>query len=282
MKPVYVALTFDMKGFDPEIWMALLSEWPFESFHEESDQVIAYIRQEDLSADLESWLDTYRQSRYLQMSRAVVMDQNWNALWESAFSPVEVGSYCYIRAAFHPPAPSGFKHEVVIAPKMAFGTGHHATTYMMIDAMSHLDFKGKDVFDFGCGTGILSVVAALEGAAGVTGVDIQPEAMDNSQEHAEINKVIHQCRFYPGGLELAEGHTYDIMLANINTHVIAAHLHQLKSMLRPGGFLLLSGIMLDDAAFVDTQMDFSSLIMRHRQERGEWLQMTFQKEVNRT
>jgi ribosomal protein L11 methyltransferase len=157
---------------------------------------------------------------------------------------------------------------------MAFGTGHHATTFMMIRAMSKIDFVRKRVFDFGCGTGLLSVIAAMEGASKVIGVDIQPESPDNSDEHARINGVTEQCTFYLGGLEMAEEGQYDIILANINVTVIAQFFEQLKTMLSPGGYILLSGIMTYDKKYMEDQLSFPPLQMLEMHERNDWLQIT--------
>lgn len=277
MKQAYVSLTFDTTGYDTEIWMAMLSEWPFESFHEEENQVVGYILLENLSKPLLEWMVDQQGHWYVDYVLTHVEDKNWNAIWESSFNPVAIPPFCYIRAEFHSPAPEGFKHELVIYPKMAFGTGHHATTFMMLEAMSQLNFIGKTVLDFGCGTGILAVMAAKEGAAQVTGIDIQPEAIENSNEHAEKNHVRDHCQFFEGGLDLVSNQKFDIILANINTHVITAHIKDLQKMLRPGGYLLLSGIMIMDTPYMEEHIAFEPLEFIYRQERGEWLQMTWRQ-----
>lgn len=270
-------MTFDMEGFDNEIWMAMLSDWPFEAFHEDGNTIIAYILKHDITQDLLESVNEAKGIRFREYEMDVVPDKNWNEVWESSFNPVAVDDYCYIRAGFHPGSTEGFKHEVIIAPKMAFGTGHHATTYMMLQAMSKLDFQGKRVLDFGCGTGILSVVAAKEGASEVIGVDTQPEAKENSLEHAILNYVEHLCDFREGGLEVADPGLYDIILANINVTVIAKHFEELKSMLQPGGFILLSGIMTYDRGFMEQHISFPPLEVVEINERNEWLQVTLKK-----
>lgn len=141
--PEYFSMTFDMEGFDNEIWMAMLSDWPFEAFHEDGNTIIAYILKHDITQDLLESVNEAKGIRFREYEMDVVPDQNWNAVWESSFNPVAVDDYCYIRAGFHAGSTEGFKHEVIIAPKMAFGTGHHATTYMMLQAMSKLDFQAS-------------------------------------------------------------------------------------------------------------------------------------------
>ncbi len=276
MNPEYFSLTFDTKGYDNEILMAMLGIYPLESFHDDGDILIAYILKHDITqALLEAveeaegkWFESYRMD--------LVPDENWNAVWESSFNPIAVNDYCYIRAAFHTNPENKFKHEVIIAPKMAFGTGHHATTYMMIEAMAQIDFKGKTVFDYGCGTGILSVVAAKEGAAHIVGVDIQPESKENSDEHARLNQVEDQCAFFEGGIELVRNQKFDVILANINLSVIQKYFEELKQMINPGGYILLSGIMVYDIEKMEQTISFPPLNVLEKKERGEWIQITLQ------
>lgn len=275
--PEYYSLTFDTEGYDNEIWMAMLTEWPFESFQEDGNQIIGYILKHDITEPMLVFIEKNRNSWFKDYQLAQVEEKNWNAVWESSFNPVAVDDYCYIRAAFHTAPQGKFKHEVIIAPRMAFGTGHHATTYMMLQAISKLEFTGKRVLDFGCGTGILSVVAAQEGALEVIGVDIQPEAIENSVEHAALNQVSHLCEFHQGGLELADTGTYDIILANINVNVIAAHFEKLKSLLNLDGYMLLSGIMTYDQAYVDQHLSYPPLQLMGINQRQDWLQITLKK-----
>lgn len=272
--PEYFSMTFDTSGYDNEIWMAMLSEWPFESFHEEGNTIIAYILKHDITQALLEAVDENQGIRFSAYEMEPVPDQNWNAVWESSFNPVIVDDYCYIRAEFHQGPKDRFKHEIIIAPRMAFGTGHHATTFMMLQAMSKIDFHGKRVLDFGCGTGILSVVAAKEGALKVIGVDIQPESPENSIEHARLNNVNDRCEFYLGGLELADNGKYDIILANINVTVIASHFEKMKSMLSPGGYVLLSGIMTYDREYMEKNISFAPLEVIGMNEKNDWMQIT--------
>jgi ribosomal protein L11 methyltransferase len=276
--PEYFSMTFDTEGFDNDIWMAMLGEWPFESFHEDGNTIIGYILKHDITQDLLEQVNENKGIRFNDYQMDVVPHQNWNAVWESSFNPVAVDDYCYIRAEFHPGEVSGFKHEVIIAPRMAFGTGHHATTFMMLQAMSKINFKGKRVFDFGCGTGILSVVAAMDGASDVVGVDIQPESKENSDEHALLNYVEHLCTFHEGGIDMAGEEKYDIILANINVTIIAKYFDQLKEMLNPGGYMLLSGIMTYDKKYMEDNISFPPLEVLEMNERNEWMQVTLIKD----
>lgn len=262
-----------MKEQDHEIWQALLSEWPFESFQDEKDRIIGYIQDHDITSALLEFISENKGIHFEDYELDQVPDKNWNEVWESSFNPVAVDDYCFIRAEFHKPVQKKFKHVITISPKMAFGTGHHATTYMMIRAMSDIDFNGMNVLDFGCGTGILSVLAAKEGAAKVTGVDIQPEAIENSYEHAEINGVASVCAFYLGGLEKTDDEIYDVILANINRNVIIESLPELKKKLNPDGHLLISGIMFDDVEIIKDHLVAADMQIEKKKEKDQWVQI---------
>lgn len=273
----YRAFLFLTEGFDPEILVAFLCEWPFESFHEEQELVTAYIPANAVTEDLVNYLDELAGQCFGSYSMEVVPDVNWNAQWEASFDPVPVEQDYYIRAAFHDrPEAGAYRHEILISPRMAFGTGHHATTYMMLRAIAGLPVKGMDVLDFGCGTGILAVAAALEGARSVTGNDIQPEAIENAQEHAHLNGVADVCRFLEGGIEQIEAMKADLMLANINTWVIRESAEAILGCLRPGGFLLLSGILERDAEAIRELFESRGLVLNSQAHRDEWVQLTLQ------
>lgn len=274
MNPEYFSLTFVMGDHDNEIWLALLGEWPFESFHEDGNVITGYILEHDITEPMVRFISEHQGLSFEDYELAKVPDKNWNEVWESSFNPVAIDDFCYIRAEFHGNIENSFKHVVTISPKMAFGTGHHATTYMMIQAMSELDFKDKNVFDFGCGTGILSVVAALEGAARIVGVDIQPEAIENSDEHASMNDVSEQCHFHLGGIEMANAEKYDIILANINRNVIIENLTELVSLLHPNGYLLISGIMFDDVDIISESLVDEKMTLLKSREKDQWVQLS--------
>ena len=282
MNPEYYALRFEMGTNDSEIWLAMLSEWPFESFHEEDKVVTGYIQLHDIREDMMHFITERQGLFYDDFEMNKVPDKNWNEVWESSFNPVVVEDYCYIMAVFHEAPKKHFKHNVIISPKMAFGTGHHATTYMMLKSMAGINFENKRVLDYGCGTGILSVVAAMEGATEIVGVDIQPEAIENSYEHATLNHVTPVCTFMEGDLSKAGSQPFDIILANINTRIIIASFDQLKSLLNPGGIILLSGIMSDHMPEIEKGLGFhkesgSPLGVKGKvdiQQRDDWMQIT--------
>jgi ribosomal protein L11 methyltransferase len=179
----------------------------------------------------------------LSFQESEIEKQNWNALWESNFEPVQVEDFVGIRASFHE-AIQGVEHEIVITPKMSFGTGHHATTYLVMQAMRKLNWENKTVFDFGTGTGILAILAEKLGAKQILAIDNDDWCIENATENLEIN----QCK----NIEVTKADSallekrFDIILANINKHIILANISFLAKALESGGTILLSGLLVED------------------------------------
>lgn len=207
------------------------------------------LSQEDLAAMISS-IEPF----CLSIQKKEYQDQNWNTVWESNFSPVRVGEFCEIYADFHE-KPKNVQHAIKIAPKMAFGTGHHETTFMMIEQMSKIDFKDKSVVDVGMGTGILSILAAKMNAAEVVGIDHEQPAYTNAVEHAELNDV--SAVFLHGDLTILPKKKFDVVLANINRKILLEHAEMIKDLVAEQGKLLLSGILRSDISIIDeTYSDF--------------------------
>ncbi|WP_300598050.1 50S ribosomal protein L11 methyltransferase [Niabella sp.] len=199
--------------------------------------------------------------------------QNWNALWESNFDPVVVDDFVAVRASFHAPF-ENVEQEIVINPKMSFGTGHHATTWLMMQQMRKISFSGKRVFDFGTGTGILAILARKLGAAAVLATDIDAWSIENARENFEIN----QCtgiELLQSGVAGQEG-VFDVILANINKNVLMETIPQLKVQLAPGGVLLLSGLLEDDASEIVNRAVETGLRLNDKFLKNNWLCMSFQ------
>lgn len=227
-----------------EILMAELADFPFESFEQEGARLKAYIPQERL-AECKSGVDALL-ARY-GIARATFLSiesQNWNALWESNFTPVEVDSRLTIRAPFH--APAATPMEVIVMPRMAFGTGHHATTCLMAAGLLDLDLTGLRGLDMGSGTGVLAIVAALRGAAAVDAVDIDEWAYANCAENIRTNGVADRITPLLGDVAAIAGRHYDFIAANINRNILLAQLPAYAAALRTGGRLLMSGILEAD------------------------------------
>ena len=205
-----------------------------------------------------------------------VKGQNWNAVWEASFQPIYVHDYAQIRASFHP-SKSNFKHDLLIDPQMSFGTGHHATTYMMVEQMEGLDLLNKSVMDYGCGTGILAILAAKEGAKPIVAFDIEQNAYENSVSNAKINAVEHISLFQGVLSDIPQESAFDIILANINRNVILDSLGQLSELINKGGLLLVSGILIKDFDTIVSQAKIFEFNLVKRVEKDGWLCLQFNK-----
>lgn len=252
-----------------EILIAFLSEMSFDAFEELEDGIDAFI---PATFDVEATNASLRQLQQtfdFQWNRELVRHQNWNQLWESNFEPVVVEDFCAIRADFHKPF-ENVKHEIVINPKMAFGTGHHETTYMMMATMKDIDFKNKIVFDYGCGTGILAVLAVMLGAKDVEAIDIEEESYFNTLENAKRNNT-PSIKTYQGTLPDVQSKNFDIILANINRNVILESLPTLYDKLKIGGFLMVSGFLQQDEKLLNEHSKKANFHLVKSMNRGKWI-----------
>ena len=242
----YIELNIPISNQDmAEIIMAELAELPFESFATEPQMLKAYIPSDslcDCKAQADSILSRYGivGSRYISIET-----QNWNAVWESNFPPVEVDGDIAIRAPFHAPYPD-CRLDIVIMPKMSFGTGHHATTFLMSRLIAAHDYTGRRCLDMGSGTGVLAIIAAKLGAVSVDAVDIDSWAYDNCKENIAANGVSDRIVPLLENSDLLAGKTYDDIFANINRNILLADMPRYAAALRNGGRLMMSGILEAD------------------------------------
>ena len=241
----YIQYTFTVKPQEPgsDILIALLADIGFESFTQNETNLDAYIQSEleneNLVKDLK--FDDFTFS----FTRTEIPKTNWNEEWEKNFSPVYVDDLVCIRAHFHDKSTS-VKHDIVITPKMSFGTGHHDTTWLVSKTMFSLDFNEKSILDMGCGTGILAILAKQLGATKLLGIDIDDWSIENSKENAEINNC-SKIEFKKGDAALLpKQETFDIILANINKNILKQDLPNYFTCLKKDGFLLLSGFFIAD------------------------------------
>lgn len=250
---------------DRELLMAELIAAGFEGFTEEGDELSAFISKELEEAS--GWKELLTR-RGLKWQTNVIADQNWNAAWESSFEPVRVDDFCMVRADFHESDPA-VKYDLVITPKMSFGTGHHATTYQMLKAMEAEDFAGKRVFDFGTGTGVLAILAEKLGATRIKAIDNDEWSINNGQENIERNG----CTLIDIELRdtLPDEGIYDIVLANINRNVIVENMPDIARLLSEPAVVLLSGFLEDDLPFITQALEQNSLKLTGYTQRNGWL-----------
>lgn len=268
--PQYIQITFQqIQPEQQEMLIAQLAAARFDGF-EESDQTLqAFIVSDHYDPDLVQEIAAQHQ---LTFTVQTIAEQNWNSSWESNFDPVIVDDFAGIRADFHEPI-QGVEHEIVITPKMSFGTGHHATTHMMVQAMRELSFKEKRVFDFGTGTGILAILAEKLGAGSIVAIDNDDWSISNAAENLDRN----QCsRIHLGKAEaLPEDQVFDIILANINKNVILDHFESLNNQLANGGILVLSGLLEEDEPDILAKAGQFPLTSMGKKSRNNWICLIF-------
>ena len=270
----YLAFHFPLADERRDWLLALLEDLPFEGFEETDTELLAFLPASSLTPALEAAVNDIATQFELSWHTRLIPYTNWNAEWEASFQPVKVGAFAGVRAAFHPPM-EDVRYELVIQPKMAFGTGHHATTWLMMQAMESLPWQGASVLDFGCGTGILAILAAQLGAAQVHGVDIEREAYENSLENMAINNT-PGLMIYEGELSAVPADLlFNIILANINRNVILQTLPSLYQKMLPGGQLLVSGILADDRDQVVEAAQRAGFILLNEQGREQWMMIHF-------
>lgn len=249
----YLEITFDLIGkqaFANDIVVAFMSEIGFESFSEDTRKLACYIQENDfVQDDFQNALSKITEAiGECTCSQKLIENENWNQQWESQFEPVFVNTSCVVRAPFHTHF-EGFLHEIIIAPKMSFGTGHHETTFLMLEFLSSLNLEGKIVADCGCGTGVLAIMAAKQGAKSVYAFDYDERCYENTIENCELNgitSITTEC----GGLDLLKNKSFDCVLANINRNILTQNMNILADSLRSEGVLVMSGFFEKDIPLV--------------------------------
>lgn len=268
---VYIEYRFTVKPKDPasDLLIAELGEAGFESFVEEDDDVLAYIQKTDWSKGMLENLPILENSRYkFTYDYKEIAQENWNATWEQNFQPIIVDDICMIRAPFHEAI--NVEYDIIIEPKMSFGTGHHETTHMMLQHILQLDVKGKTVLDMGSGTGVLAILAAMRGATTIDAIDIDNWCYLNAKENVERNNMDF-ISVYEGDVALLEGKKYDLIIANINRNILLADLPSYAKSLNTGGVLLLSGFYTEDLEMITQKCTELALKFEKNLERNNWV-----------
>jgi ribosomal protein L11 methyltransferase len=273
----YIELTITGYGdYDPEIIMAHLAELEFESFTEEAGTLKAYVAADrydkdaagDLVRELEKVAGIHHETR-------TIPAQNWNAAWESAYEPVVVAGRCRVRAPFHAPDPS-MPYEIVIMPKMSFGTAHHETTALMLELMMEENLQGKRVLDMGCGTAVLAILAHLMQASDVVAVDTDEWAYENAIENTVANGA-PGIRVIRGDASSIPVQSYDLVIANINRNVLLNDIPIYAGCLTPGGILFMSGFYEEDLAMIRSRAEQCGLHYSGHRTANNWTGVKFVK-----
>lgn len=272
----YLEFNFKIEPLQPwnEILMAELIEIGFDSFTEEHDGILAYI-QKDLfkEEDLKALHLLQNPDIKISYTFQEMPNINWNEEWEKNFSPINIEGKVSIRAEFH--ENQNLPHEIIIQPKMSFGTGHHATTYLMIQQMLDLDFQNKSVLDMGCGTSVLAIFAKQQGAGKTVAIDIDEWSVENSIENAARNSV--KLEISQGTAENLGSENFDIILANINRNILISDIPTYVSVLNEGGKLLLSGLCFFDVDDILEVCTAQKLTLKKKLQREEWVSLLLEK-----
>lgn len=248
-----------------DIILALMADAGFEGFVDERSVLKAFIPSTNFEPEM---VEEILQPLGVKWETETIEQRNWNAEWEAGFEPVVVDGYCAIRADFHEPV-DGVTHDIIITPKMSFGTGHHATTYMMVEAMRSINFDGKKVLDFGTGTGILAILAEKMGAASVMAIDNDAWSIENTGENIARNGCSKIEIQLIDSIPVSE--TYNIILANINRNVVLSQLGEMVKHSAAGGFIVISGLLQSDGSDLLSAIEEHSLTLINKLERNSWL-----------
>ena len=259
------------KESEHEILIALMSEEGFDAFEETDHELHAFIAEKEfdevkLKLLLQPFSKTY--------VKEIIAPKNWNAEWEANYEPVIVDEFVGIRAHFHPPI-SNVEYEIVITPKMSFGTGHHATTWQMMKLMQDIDFNNQSVFDFGCGTAVLAILAEKLGAKSVLAMDYDELCIENAFENIETNSC-SKIKIERGAAP-PNKQTFNIILANINRHILLNNMQLMTGALAEKGYLLISGFYTEDNQMLIYSANMYNMQLIKVSERHQWSAMVFQK-----
>ncbi len=271
----YIAYYFEVEPLSPgvEILIAELGYAGFESFVETPKGVTAYIqKKEHLPTMLENIFILQNTSFSIQYSFEEIEQVNWNAKWEENFHPILVDDRCAVRAPFH--EKSSAAYDIVIEPKMSFGTGHHETTHMMIQFILDTDFNDKTVLDMGCGTGVLAILAEMKGATTVEAIDIDQWCFLNSIENVERNSCQH-IKVSKGDARILKAKKFDIIIANINRNILIQDIPTYATCLNANGLLFLSGFYNNDIPMIQEVCADYNLSLESQISRNDWVALKF-------
>ncbi len=271
----YLQVCIQLNEADPDILVALLGEEGFDSFEEKEGELLAYV-QVDSFDRAETEAICTRFGAHIKLWEPLP-DINWNEEWEKFYNPVRIWPLCLIRAGFHAHE-EGYSHELLIEPKMSFGTGHHATTELMIRQLAEIEVANKHVLDMGSGTGILALYCLKLGAASATAIDNDPWCFENAMENRERNNLPLLEVILGDASSLKDLGVFEVFIANINRNILAEDLPEYVGHLVEGGVLLLSGFYTEDIDFLEGIASGLGLRLRHTSVLQNWVCLRFIKD----
>ena len=279
MESKYIAYHFEIEPKEPgvEILIAELGELPFDSFVENKNGLSAYIQEHDVTDSLLEDIYILTNPEFnISYTTEEIEQVNWNEEWEKNFDPIDVDGICYVRAPFH--ETKNARYEIVIEPKMSFGTGHHETTFMMMKHLLNMDVKGMEVLDMGCGTAILAILALMKEAKHADAIDIDNWCYLNSIENGQRNNITNMD-VYEGDAALLHDKVekYDLVIANINRNILLNDMEVYAKTIKPGGMILFSGFYVEDVPAIEASANENGLVYDSQLERNNWASLKFIK-----
>jgi ribosomal protein L11 methyltransferase len=257
-----------------DLLVARLAEIGFESFSEEENEILAYIQIQNFTDEVKSLLESAELKEFLSSYKSkIIEDQNWNAVWESAYEPVVIAENCRVRAPFHEKVP-GIEFDIVVEPKMSFGTAHHETTRLMMLYLLETELSGKSLLDMGSGTGVLAILAFLKGAGPVTAIDNDEWAYKNALENVN-NNIQGAIEVLLGDSALLEGRQFQVVLANINRNILLNDIPSYRKCLPINGLLIMSGFYEEDLPMIRAKANESGLRFISSKVENRWTAASF-------
>lgn len=276
----YIQTTVTLSNYNEDaasVLMQLMADKGYDSFEDTENGFNAYIQEKKFNSDLLNQIELPFDNIEIQYTHQSLEEKNWNEEWEkNFFQPISISNEVIVRSPFHKDF-GDFPIEIVIEPKMSFGTGHHETTSMMIEHILEIDFNNKRVLDMGCGTGILGILASIKGATEVIGIDIDTWCVENSVENCELNDIKNMQIILGTADSLESQQSFDIILANINRNILLEDIPKYTEKLNKGGFLIISGFYKSDIDVINTTTSDSNLSEVNIKEKNQWVAISYIK-----
>ncbi len=271
---MFTEFTFFIPSDHREIFIALMDGLPFDAFEETNEGYVSAIEKHLVDTQLLAHIGQLQQRIPFDFVMRDFENRNWNAIWEASFKEMLMDDFCQIRAPFHPIA-QDVEHQIIIEPRMAFGTGHHETTRLMIRAMREMGLKNKDVCDFGSGTGILAILAKKMGARYVVAVERDAEAFENLKDNVQLNQTAEVVTLWNDHLEEMTTNAFDVFLVNITRNVILQLMPEISRVLSTNGDLVMSGFLIENKWEMMKIAGDHDLQLTGQYRENDWLSLHF-------